>query len=75
MKPVVDRLQARYQGSADLYIYAEADKDPQAGAFASTHGINGVPTTVIVNPQGREVRRFVGPASETDVAQALDAAR
>ena len=75
MKPVVDRLVSKYQGTADLYIYAAADKDPNAAAFAGTQGINGVPTTVVVDSNGREVKRFVGVTSEELISAAIESAK
>jgi thioredoxin-like negative regulator of GroEL len=75
MKPVVDRLTATYKGKADLYIYAEADKDYTASTFATQQGINSVPTIVVVGPDGREIERFVGTTPEQTVARALDRAQ
>ncbi len=74
MKPVVDRLENRYADKVDLFIYAEADKDRQAAVFAGEHRVQGVPTTVVVGPDGRELKRFVGATSEERIAEALDAA-
>ena len=75
MKPVVDRLATNYKGKVDLYIYAEADKDYNAAQFATAQRINGVPTIVVVGPDGREIERFVGTTPENTVARALDKAQ
>ncbi len=75
MKPVVDRLQARYSGKVDLYLYAEADKNQEAQGFAMEHGITSVPTLVVVDAAGTEIERFSGTTPERTVANALEKAR
>jgi thioredoxin-like negative regulator of GroEL len=75
MKPVVDRLAATYKDKVDLYIYAEADKDTKAAAFATSQRISSVPTIVVVGSDGREIERFVGTTPERTVAAALDKAQ
>lgn len=72
MKPVVDRLEQRYTGQVTFYIYAEADKNQEAGEFASKQGVKAVPTMVVVSDRGRELERWVGTTPEPEIAASLD---
>ncbi len=72
MKPVVDRLNTDLGTKADLYIYAEADKDQNAASFANQHGIQAVPTTVIVGADGKVERIFPKVKVDGHVANGLE---
>lgn len=72
MKPVVDRLEQRYTGQITFYIYAEADKNADAGEFASRQGVRAVPTTVLVNEKGEEITRWVGSTAEDVISKEMD---
>lgn len=72
MKPVVDRLEQRYAGQVTFYVYAEADKNKDAGEFASRQRIKAVPTIVLVSEKGVELTRWVGTTTEDGIAQELD---
>lgn len=74
MKPVVDRLEQRYEGQMSLYLYREADKDAAAGEFASKQKVEVVPTTVLVSAEGKELKRWVGAYTDTEIGDGIEAA-
>lgn len=64
MKPVVDRLQGQYADQIDFLVYPAVDQDSSAGSFANQHGVQAVPTMVLVTPDGTETERWVGAQPE-----------
>lgn len=74
MKPVVDGLQQQYAGKVDFVVYADLDSDAAAGAFASRQGVSAVPTTMLVAPDGTELRRWVGSQPAEALSAAMDQA-
>ncbi|MDZ4170166.1 MAG: thioredoxin family protein [Coriobacteriia bacterium] len=72
MKPVVDGLQQSYDDQIDFVIYGELDKDAAASTFASAQGVQGVPTTVLVAPDGKEVKRWIGPKTDDELRAEVD---
>jgi len=75
MKPVVDRLANEYSGTIEFIIYPDTGADPRIGELANAHGINAVPTMVLVTPDGTEVDRIVGSLPEAEFRDRLEAAR
>lgn len=74
MKPVVDGLQQSYGERIDFVVYADLERDSRASAFAQAQGVTGVPTSMLVAADGRELRRWQGVASRAELQQAFDAA-
>lgn len=72
MKPVVDGLQQAYGDRVDFMVYGDLNNDSQGAGFARAQGVTGVPTSMLVAPDGREVRRWVGAASEQELRDAFD---
>lgn len=74
MKPVVDGLQAQYQGRVDMLVYGDVNNDQKANAFAAGKGVSAVPTMMLVSPDGKELERWVGTTSEEELVRAFEAA-
>lgn len=74
MAPVVDGLEQRYGDGVEFQVYGELDSDPQGSDLARSHGVQGVPTMMLVDSAGVELRRWIGPAGHDELAEALDGA-
>lgn len=71
---MVDGLQPQYAGKVDFVIYGDVNADRSIGGFAGAHGVEAVPTMVVVSPGGREVGRIVGGCGEAELRAELDRA-
>lgn len=74
MKPVVDRLEQQYAGSIDFTVYESASATPEIKSFTRLHGVEYVPTMMIVDADGVELDRF-GSVTEAELKRRLDAVR
>lgn len=74
MTPVVNGLRQKYGAEVDFFVYEAVDLDRRAGVFASEHRVTAVPTMMIVDRSGSEVRRFVGAQDEALLGASLDEA-
>ncbi len=74
MKPVVDRLTQEYAGRMTFKLYPETDKDKAAAAFANKQGVSAVPTMMLVDASGKEIKRWVGAQSESELATEFETA-
>jgi thioredoxin-like negative regulator of GroEL len=70
MKPVVDRLNAEYQGVVEFRIM-DVDTS-EGGQLADSFGITAVPTFVFIDTSGAEAERVVGGLSEERFRKLLD---
>jgi thioredoxin 1 len=69
MAPVLDELSAQYAGKVTI---GKINVDNE-GELAQEFGVSSIPT-LIVFKDGKEVNRYVGVTSKTELARALDAA-
>ena len=69
MGPVLDKLAGQYAGKVTV---AKVNVDNE-GELAQEFGVSSIPT-LIVFKDGKEVNRYVGVTSKTELARALDAA-
>jgi len=69
MTPIVDGLEAAYQGRV---TFQRIDADRGAGpTIIREYHILGHPTILIINQEGKEVNRLVGPQSAEDLDEIL----
>ncbi|MFW5730508.1 MAG: thioredoxin family protein [Desulfonatronovibrionaceae bacterium] len=68
MEPVIQELQADYQGQA-LITYVDIDIHPEQGR---RYGIKTIPTQIFFNHQGREVLRHQGIMDRESIVEILD---
>lgn len=69
MTPIVDGLETQYAGQiAFQRINANEGDGP---AIMRAYQVQGHPTILIVDRQGREVKRFIGPQSSEQIAEGL----
>lgn len=74
MKPVVDRLKQRFDGTVAVTVVNLSAGNPADEQLAQRFGIQYVPTFVFVDSQGvQQGDMIVGGASEEDLAGRLDA--
>lgn len=67
--PIVDGLETQYAGQiAFQRINANEGDGP---AIMRAYQVQGHPTILIVDRQGREVKRFIGPQSSEQIAEGL----
>lgn len=74
MAPVVDRLATEYDGVVDFFVYGDVNASPEGDSLASEHGVQYVPTMMIVGADGTELDRIIGELSEAEFRAKLDAA-
>lgn len=72
MKPVVDRLRERFGEQIDFTVYAEVNDDAEAGRFADSHGVTGIPAMMLVSSDGTELQRWLGSRPEDVLAEAME---
>lgn len=79
LKPVVDGIQRDYEGRALVRVYqldrlGDYPEGEAVRALGARLGVRGTPTFVILDGEGKAVRRFAGPTSGISLRQALDQA-
>ncbi len=74
MKPVVDGLRSTYRDKIDFMVYANLDGDRAASDFARRQRVTAVPTSMLVAPDGTELRRWVGAVSNEELGTAFERA-
>lgn len=72
---MVDRLQGEYAGKVDFVVYGDVNASSDISRYSQGQGVRYVPTMVVVDSQGAERRRIVGAVPESELRQALDAAK
>lgn len=72
MKPVVDGLEQRYGDRLDFVVMPSVDQNAQESQLAGSHGVNAVPTTVLVSAAGSELERWVGTVPASVLTAAFD---
>ncbi len=72
MKPVVDRLKQRFEGTVEFRLF-NLERDPAASEVADQYGVQWVPTFVLVNTDGSVADTLIGEVAEDELAAALDA--
>lgn len=65
--PIVEKLAESFDGKA---VVAKVNVDEE-GEAASKFGVSSIPTLVVLK-DGKEVKRFVGLQSESDLSDALN---
>ena len=68
----MDGLQQSYAGQMGFGVYKNSDASPEITDFSNSRGVSGVPTMMLVNPQGVELMRWVGAQSQGTLTQAFD---
>lgn len=72
MKPVVDGLQQEYGEQLDFVVMPSVDQNAQESQLAGSHGVNAVPTMVLVSADGSELERWVGAVPASVLTAAFD---
>ena len=72
---MVDRLRPAYSASIDFYVYGDVNSDQRASEYARRQGVEAIPTMVLVDTSGSEVRRVVGGLDEAGLRELLESAR
>lgn len=75
MKPVVDRLQQRYAGRADVKVVNLSLGNADDEKLADLFGVEYVPTFAFVDSDGTRRGELVGETSEDELARRIDALR
>ncbi len=71
-KPIVDGLERQLTGTAEV---VRLDVSSQLGLrVARRYGVSGLPTLLVLDPDGEIVYRQAGPPSKARVVQAVTAA-
>lgn len=68
MEPVVAQAERGCPGARVIRRYVE---DPDGAALARSHGVRGVPTFLVLDASGKEIRRLVGAQPVEALADAL----
>ncbi|MBI1882364.1 MAG: c-type cytochrome [Chloroflexi bacterium] len=69
MKPIVDGLETQFSGQiAFQRINADEGDGP---AIMRAYRIQGHPTILLINPQGQEMNRFIGPQTAEKLTEVL----
>lgn len=68
MEPVVAQAERGCPGARVIRRYVE---DPDGASLARSHGVRGVPTFLVLDASGKEVRRLVGAQPVEVLADAL----
>lgn len=69
MKPIVDGLETQF---GDQLAFQRINANEGDGpAIMRAYRIQGHPTILLIDPQGQEVSRFIGPQSAEQLAEAL----
>ncbi|TLM97394.1 MAG: thioredoxin family protein [Actinobacteria bacterium] len=71
MKPVVDRLEKKYEGAIEFRRY-NVETDPKGIDIANAYGVTGVPTFIFVNSDGVSAGQIVGSTTEAQMVQAIE---
>jgi mono/diheme cytochrome c family protein len=72
MKPIVDGLETQFAGQiAFQRVKADEGDGP---ALIRAYRIQGHPTFVIINPQGQEINRLIGPQSAEQLTEVIQQA-
>ncbi len=72
MKPIVDGLETQF---GDQLAFQRINANEGDGpAIMRAYRIQGHPTILLIDPQGQEVSRFIGPQSAEQLAEALQQA-
>ncbi len=74
MKPVVDGLERTHGDRVDFVMHANLDQDGTASDLARARGVTAVPTSMLVAPDGTELKRWVGVVSEAELRNAFEEA-
>lgn len=72
MKPVVDGLQQEYGEQLDFVVMPSVDQNAQESQLAGSHGVNAVPTMVLVSAEGAELERWIGTVPASVLTAAFD---
>ena len=72
MQPIVDGLEQQY-GNRLTFRRINADKG-EGPAIVRTYNILGHPTVLLIDKNGKERQRFIGPQDADTLRQAIDAA-
>lgn len=68
MAPVIEQLSAQFEGKANI---GKLDVDKNANA-AAQYGVTAIPTIIFFR-EGREIKRFVGVKSKTEIEKEITA--
>jgi mono/diheme cytochrome c family protein len=69
MKPIVDGLESQY---GDQVVFRRINANEGDGpAVMAAYRVQGHPTILIIDRQGREVSRFLGPQAAEQIAESL----
>ncbi len=71
MRPIVDELQAEFEGRVSVVYLNAFDRDQGEAAFAVL-SLPGHPGSVIFNADGEEIFRRVGIVDEGDLRQVIE---
>jgi thioredoxin-like negative regulator of GroEL len=74
MRPVVNGLQDDYTGRIEFQVFAQLDKEAAGNDLATQHGVSAVPTMMLVAPDGKEIRRWVGTQPRETISAAFEQA-
>jgi hypothetical protein len=72
---VVDRLRPEYASSIDFIVIGDLDADRAWSEYSYKQGVQAIPTMVVVDARGREVRRVVGGLDEAGLRELLGSAK
>jgi len=75
MVPVVDGLQQTYSDRIQFVVYKDANASAEVSDFATEHGVQYVPTMMLVSAEGVERDRWVGAVAERELSSAFDEPR
>lgn len=69
MKPIVDRLETQFAGQIAFQRVKTDEGD--GPALTRAYRIQGHPTFLIIDPQGQELNRLIGPQSAEQLTAAI----
>src|SRR5262245_38889808 len=69
MQPIVDGLERDYEGQ--IFVQRVNAYEGDGPAIMAAYQIKGHPTFLIIDRQGQEVNRLIGPQSPEKLAEAL----
>lgn len=70
MLPIVHGLEAEYFGQVD-FVYLDRER-PENRAVVDHFGVRSQPVLILLDAEGREVRRWFGGMSAEQIRAALD---